>query len=337
MNRVVSSGRPATGLQQTQEAVERIRAHYQTYAAEELERLAKDRYARIEFEVTWRFISQVVPAGAHVLDAGSGPGRYAVALAQAGHRVSLLDLSPHCLELAQEWSRAAAVSDRLVEAVEGDVRDLRRWPDAHFDAVLLLGPLYHLLAPRERARAVREARRVLKPGGPIIASAIARFTPARLALKYWPDQVFTPELRQALPHGAAPAVPGAAWTDAAYLTPGQLRRLFERNGFRTITLAATEGFAAFMEDAVNRLSEAEWPAWLALVVETCTDPTLLGAAAHTLYVGRKVGSRQFPATLPAGRVATANCLLPTRPSQSSPSTRRTSGAAGTAPPTPAGS
>src|SRR6266540_1104694 len=152
---------------QTDEVVERIRAHYQTYAAEELERLAKDRYARIEFEVTWRFITQVIPAGASLLDAGSGPGRYAVALAQAGHRVSLLDLSPHCLELAEEWARVANVSAQLVESVEGDVRDLSRWPDDHFDAVLLLGPLYHLLAPRERARAVREAWRVLKPGGPI--------------------------------------------------------------------------------------------------------------------------------------------------------------------------
>ena len=89
---------------------ERVREHYQTYAAEELERLAKDRYAPIEFEITCHFIRQIVAPGAHILDAGSGPGRYAVALAQAGHRVSLLDLSPHCLELAQEWARVAGVA-----------------------------------------------------------------------------------------------------------------------------------------------------------------------------------------------------------------------------------
>jgi SAM-dependent methyltransferase len=221
------------------------------------------------------------------LDAGSGPGRYAVALAQAGHTVSLLDLSPHCLELAQEWASVAGVAGGIAEAVEGDVRDLSRWPEGRFDAVLLLGPLYHLLAPRERARCVREVHRVLVPGGLVVASAIARFTPARLALKYWPDQVGAPELRQALEEGAAPAVPGAAWTDAAYLLPQEMRRLFERRGFRTEALAAAEGFAAFQEDAVNRLSDAEWAAWLRLIVDTCTHPTLLGAAAHLLYVGRK--------------------------------------------------
>jgi SAM-dependent methyltransferase len=286
----------------------RIRAHYQTFAAEELERLAKDRYARIEFEVTWRFIAQLVPPGAHVLDAGSGPGRYAVALAQAGHRVSLLDLSPHCLELAEEWARVAGVSDRLVDAVEGDVRDLSRWPDDHFDAVLLLGPLYHLLERRDRSRAVREVRRVLRPGGPVLASAIARFTPARLALKYWPDQVFAPELREALHRGAAAAVPGAAWTDAAYLTPAALRRLFERADFATVALVAAEGFAAFMEEAVNRLAEEQWQAWLALIVETCADPALLGAAAHMLYVGRRAAN---------GGTGPRQAAV-SRPSQSSP-------------------
>src|SRR5688500_16361395 len=90
------------------EALDRVRAHYQTYATEELERLAKDRYAQIEFSVTWHFIRSVFPVPelvpVRVLDAGSGPGRYAISLAQAygeSVRVSLLDLSPHCLELAE--------------------------------------------------------------------------------------------------------------------------------------------------------------------------------------------------------------------------------------------
>jgi 2-polyprenyl-3-methyl-5-hydroxy-6-metoxy-1,4-benzoquinol methylase len=269
------------------DALERVRTHYQTYAAEELQRLARDRYARIEFEVTWRFVAEALAPGSRVLDAGSGPGRYAVALAQEGHRVSLLDLSPHCLELAREWGAVAGVGDRFEAVEEGDVRDLSRWPDGHFDAVLLLGPLYHLLTARERGRCVSEVRRVLRPGGAVFASAIARYAPARLALQFWPEQIDAPELRLALRQGVAPAVPGAAWTDAAYLRPAELRRLFERRGFRTVALAAAEGFAAFQEQAVNRLPEGQWAAWLRLIVETCTDPDLLGAAAHHLYVGRR--------------------------------------------------
>jgi S-adenosylmethionine-dependent methyltransferase len=271
----------------TESVLERVRAHYQTYAAEELQRLARDRYAGIEFEVTWRFVQETLAPASRVLDAGSGPGRYAVALAQAGHTVSLLDLSPHCLELAREWATVAGVAEGIAETVEGDVRDLSRWPAGSFDAVLLLGPLYHLLTARQRGRCVGEVQRVLVPGGAVLASAIARFTPARLALKYWPEQVAAPELREALERGAAPALPGAAWTDAAYLLPGELRRLFERRGFRTVALAAAEGFAAFQEESVNRLTDEQWGPWLRLIVETCTHPSLLGTAAHLLYVGRK--------------------------------------------------
>jgi SAM-dependent methyltransferase len=47
--------------------------------------------------------------------------------------------------------------------------------DETFDAVLLMGPLYHLLTIRERLQAVMESERVLKPGGLIFAAFITRF------------------------------------------------------------------------------------------------------------------------------------------------------------------
>jgi hypothetical protein len=43
------------------------------------------------------------------------------------------------------------------------------------DAVLLLGPLYHLAVKAERAAAIRAAARILRPGGPLFAAAISRW------------------------------------------------------------------------------------------------------------------------------------------------------------------
>src|SRR5947209_3924398 len=48
-----------------------------------------------------------------------------------------------------------------------------------FDAVLLLGPLYHLLQPEERCAAVAEAARILKPGGCLLAAGINRIAYVR--------------------------------------------------------------------------------------------------------------------------------------------------------------
>jgi ubiquinone/menaquinone biosynthesis C-methylase UbiE len=55
--------------------------------------------------------------------------------------------------------------------------DARALPfsDDSFDAVLLLGPLYHLGEAGERLQALREARRICRPGSLVFAAAISRF------------------------------------------------------------------------------------------------------------------------------------------------------------------
>jgi SAM-dependent methyltransferase len=72
------------------------------------------------------------------------------------------------LHVRQLESDAAGL-DGLHTAVR-DARDLDL-DDASVDAVLLLGPLYHLRRRADRIRALTEARRVVRPGGPVFAAA----------------------------------------------------------------------------------------------------------------------------------------------------------------------
>src|SRR5207249_1849236 len=112
--------------------------------------------SRLEFVRTQELLSRFLPAPpAIVLDVGGGPGRYAACLATAGYTVTVLDPVP----LHVEQAGAAGL-----DAVLGDARSLP-WEDARADAVLCLGPLYHLRAPHDRLAALTEARRVLRPGG----------------------------------------------------------------------------------------------------------------------------------------------------------------------------
>lgn len=140
----------------------------------EQERLSADQ-RRIEFLRVWDLLERHLPtAPARVLDVGGGAGVYAHPLAAAGYEVHLIDPVPLHVEQAEAGSRAGSAP--LASTAVGDARALD--VAAGFaDAVLLLGPLYHLTERDDRITALREARRVLRPGGVVLAKALSRFYP----------------------------------------------------------------------------------------------------------------------------------------------------------------
>ena len=147
---------------------------YDQNAEQEWGRL--DRH-RTEFAVTLKALEEFLPLSpASVLDIGGGPGRYSIELAARGYNVTLLDVSRESLRLAKE--KAAGVGVRLKETIHSNALDLEQCDPESFDAVLLMGPLYHLLLEEERVKAVGEAVSVLKPGG---RSTIAPVTPCMTA------------------------------------------------------------------------------------------------------------------------------------------------------------
>jgi hypothetical protein len=110
---------------------------------------------RVEWERTLELLRRWLPAApARVLDIGGGPGRYACWLRDNGYDVTLLDPVPKHVRQAQA---------RDVDAVLGDARELP-FEDASADAVLMLGPLYHLPTASDRALALAEAVRCAVPG-----------------------------------------------------------------------------------------------------------------------------------------------------------------------------
>ena len=90
-----------------------------------------------------------------VLDVGGASGLYASWLSGRGYHVHLIDPVP--------LHREQATTDGRFSVAPGDARHLAE-DDASYDAVLLLGPLYHLTERTDRVRTLAEARRVTRPG-----------------------------------------------------------------------------------------------------------------------------------------------------------------------------
>ena len=195
---------------------------------EEWRRLEQDGYHQLEQMVTSHFLHKHLPRHALILDAGGGPGRYAVELAKAGHDLVLLDIVPEMVELARAKARQAHVTRRFLGFHQGSIVDLSAFDDATFDAVLCLGgPLSHVLHPAQRVKAVRELVRVARRGAPIFVSVISRLGLLRAMLTRFPDQ-----MRHAMQHWETgdyvPGVNGEGFTAAHWFLPEELRALFEK-------------------------------------------------------------------------------------------------------------
>ncbi|MEU8569554.1 class I SAM-dependent methyltransferase [Streptomyces pathocidini] len=140
---------------------------YYTQNTDEERRLTDSADGRLELLRTKELLRRhLPPAPARVLDVGGGPGVHARWLADDGYSVHVVDPVPRHVERVAEHGNLSAEL--------GDARKLAA-PDASYDVVLVLGPLYHLLDCEERLQALAEARRVVRPGGLVAAAAIGRY------------------------------------------------------------------------------------------------------------------------------------------------------------------
>jgi ubiquinone/menaquinone biosynthesis C-methylase UbiE len=94
----------------------------------------------------------------HVLEVGTGPGFFAIILAEMGYRVTAVDYTPAMLEEAKR--NAGAIAGRI-EFLEMNAEQLT-FADHSFDVVLSRNLTWNLPHPEQ---AYHQWRRVLKPGG----------------------------------------------------------------------------------------------------------------------------------------------------------------------------
>ncbi|MCI8922350.1 MAG: class I SAM-dependent methyltransferase [Acutalibacter sp.] len=265
--------------------IDKVRAFYQQGGEEN--RLEQG-LGVVEGFRTKELISRYLRPAMDIYDIGGGAGYYADWLAAGGHRVTMIELVPAAVE------KAKACQSAPYTAMTGDARSLP-FPDTSADACLLLGPLYHLQEKEDRMQALREALRVLRPGGLLFAAGISKYSSMTWALSvyglkndYIDDPVYREMLRKELLTGrhCKPAQ-YSCLCDAYFHTPEGFQEELAEAGFSVNALYAVEGCAWLAPS----LSE-KWknPACLenllSLVRMTEQEPSLLGISPHFLAVAK---------------------------------------------------
>jgi ubiquinone/menaquinone biosynthesis C-methylase UbiE len=267
---------------------ERVLQYYSD--ADEAARL-RTTWFQLEYERTRELIRRhLPPPPARIIDAGGASGVYACWLASLGYEVHLIDPVPKHIEQARE----ASTQQQTLPLASIELGDARQLPntDNSIDAVLLLGPLYHLVDKEDRIACLREARRVLRPGGLIWAAGISRFASLldSLSSGFFSDPEFAPILERDLEDGQHrnPTTNSIYFTDAYFHKPGELSREFLAAGFQVLEVAAIEGpgwlardFDRLWNDAIQR------ERLLNVIRKVEREPSILGASSHIMAIGRK--------------------------------------------------
>lgn len=263
-----------------------VQRYYDGQVEQEWERLERP-YRRLETVTTRHLIDRYFPRVGHIADIGAGPGRYAIELLQTGYEVTLVDISPKAVAFADQAAQAAGLS--LKEAICGNACDLSMLPDGVFDGGLCMGPLYHIVDPDRRQRALSELRRVLKPGAPAIVAFLNPWGILRSGLYEFPDEYADLDLVRSLLRDWVQFGEQEAFTEAVFLTPPQAVSELEQAGFTVVSRAGAEAFAAGMHSALERMAEEMPEAYqnaLRLAAETCELPQFRDCTEHQHFVVR---------------------------------------------------
>ena len=259
-----------------------IIGHY-TSEVDEGERLARGVH-RLELVRVQDVMRRHLPSRTlQILDVGGGTGVHAEWLAADGHSVHVVDPVPRHVEAVQSLD---GVTSEL-----GDARRLSATDDS-VDVVLLFGPQYHLTEADDRAQALAEAARVVRPGGLVFVAAVSRFASLfdGLARGFLFEPDFPAIVERDLREGQHRNTSGLPhrFTTAYFHHPEELRAEISGAGLDVVDLVGLEGLSGWLPELADRWEDPEARELIlysARVVES--EPSLLGLSAHLLAVARR--------------------------------------------------
>ena len=261
-----------------------IAAYYNSDPDKEHDRLGRHQ---LEYDLTWRYLDQYLPPQGSILEIGAATGRYTLELAKRGYQLTAVDLSAALLEECRKSLTDEGLEGQ-VQLVVADARDLGEVTKRDFDAILLMGPLYHLIVKADRQTALKEAFDRLRAGGILFSAFISRVGIMGDLLKNIPDWIEDQaEVRSLLARGRAPDDAQRGGFRGYFAQISEIAPLHEAIGFETITVAGVEPAISADDESYNKLEGKQRQLWLDLLYEISTEMSIIGASRHLLYIGKK--------------------------------------------------
>lgn len=251
---------------------ERVNRTYDVF--DEAKRLST-KAGKVEFITTVRYIEKYLKPGDKILDVGAGTGAYSIYFSRNGYEISALELADANVAVF----RKRIMPGDCIDLVQGNALDLSRYPDKHFDIVLVLGPLYHLERKEDKQRCIEEAKRVCKDGGKIFFAFISNDMVILTELMY-NEKYF---LGDTYDHDSFKVYD----FPFVFNTLDEMREILHRGGVKILDEVASDGVSELLEGRINALEEESYEQYLRYHFYTCEKPEMLGRSNHLLFVTEK--------------------------------------------------
>jgi ubiquinone/menaquinone biosynthesis C-methylase UbiE len=244
----------------------------------------------LEFARTLDILERYLPPPpASIGDVGGGAGAYALLLAGKGYAVHLLDPVPKHIKQAK-YASLEQPDHPLASAKIGDARALD-WEDNSMDALLFLGPLYHLPEREDRLKALREASRVTRQEGRIFAAAISRFASLidGIFRRFLEDPAFVPIVERDLVDGQHrnPTENPAYFTSTFFHHPDDIVAEIQEVGLTLEKLLAVESIGGLLSDFEDLWQDTKRRNVLLKFIRAIEEePSLLGTSSHIIAIAK---------------------------------------------------
>ena len=268
-----------------------VKDFYNANAEQEHERLDLP-LCRIEFASTLQLIAKYFPKQGRICDIGGATGRYTVELLRKGYLVTLFDLSDQEIRLAEIQLKKNELSAE--QLIIGDARDMSVFGSDTFDAALLLGPMYHVVEPEERAKVLQELKRILKPLGVAIVAYMNSWGLIKTGVTDFPDWYKDiTAIRSMLSEQTFTGQSLSGFTECYWSTPEAALREVKDADLEVISYAGAESFLGGMGILLEQLTADNPEAYENIVkaaAEMCECEQYRDSTDHLHIVARKNSS-----------------------------------------------
>ena len=266
---------------------EQVRDFYNQHYQEEDLRL---NYHAFEVPITLYYIKKYLKPGSKILDLACGTGHYAERFIKEGYLVALNDLSDQNIQLVRE--RFSDV-DQVLAIDQSAAIDTELWDLAKWDAVMMLGPLYHYYDVSRRKKLLNKANEKLKIGGLIYSAFMSRTGGLIFGMKHNPEGIFSQNgSKQLWEEGIGKHFVEDTDTfknaHVYFSDPAEIYPLIKSTGFRQQHLVGIEGIFGERFDDYHRMDPSQKVAWLEFVQKHAEEPAMIYNSKHLLSVASKM-------------------------------------------------